>query len=59
MDNVEKSDITIYRLRLFTIFNSFALALGSDKAVLQTDQEQENEFDDQIEYYKSKGFFNG
>ena len=59
LEKVEQLPITTYRLLLFTIFNSIALESGSDGYKLMTPQEEEDELEDQIEYYKNKGFFNG
>ena len=59
LEKVEQLSITTYRLYLFTIFNAVQLESGSGDYKLMTPQEEVNEFEDQIDYYKNKGFFNG
>lgn len=57
MNQVEERPIKEYRLLLFTVFNSAVLTTGAGEFKYFTDDEATNELEDQIEYYKSKGFF--
>lgn len=49
--------ITDYRLMLFTIFNNYLIQLNPKEFKFMTEEEEIDEFDKQIEYYKNKGYF--
>ncbi len=62
-DDVEKLPITIYKLRLFTIFNDAALkgefsGFIKEAFKYQTDDEEHNEFEEQIEFFRKQGRLN-
>lgn len=59
LKDVEQVPIKDYRLMLFTVFNSAVLHSGYGDFKYQTDSEASDELEEQIKYYKSKGFFNG
>lgn len=57
LDEVELVSIKDYRLMRFTIFNNAVLTNGLGEFRYKTDEEEEDELESQIAYYKSKGFF--
>lgn len=57
INEVELQSINDYRLMIFSIMNNAALMMGSKEFQYQTEDEAINELDEQIAYYKNKGFF--
>ena len=59
LEEVERRPVTEYRLMLFTIFNTAALEMGMGDFKWKTEQEEVDEVDRLVDFYKRKGFFNG